>query len=151
MPSRYPRHGQIDSQITVLLKRAQKASPGRHVVSDDAGVITERDPDTFRGPDVAFYSFARVPPGPFQRDQYLAAVPDLVFEVRSPTDRWRDLLGKVHEFLNIGVSAVCVLDDETGEAQVFDDQGISVLDGNGDLKFPQIVPGFRSRVRQFFE
>jgi Uma2 family endonuclease len=151
MPSPFPRHGQICSQITYLLKRAQETAPAGHVVSNDAGVITERDPDTVRGPDVAFYSFSRVPPGPFPRDQYLAAVPELVFEVRSPTDRWRDLLGKVHEYLQIGVSTVCVLDDETGEAQVFDDKGITVLSGDDEITFPQILPGFRARIRQFFE
>ena len=55
-----------------------------HVVSNDSGVVTERDPDTVRGADVAFYSYGRVPPGPFPRG-YLAVAPELVFEVRSPT------------------------------------------------------------------
>ena len=40
-------------------------------LTNDSGVITERDPDTVRGADVAFYSFARVPPGPMPRNRYL--------------------------------------------------------------------------------
>ena len=28
-----------------------------HVLSNDSGVITERDPDTVRGADISFYSY----------------------------------------------------------------------------------------------
>ena len=30
-----------------------------HVLNNDSGVITERGPDSVRGPDVAYYSFER--------------------------------------------------------------------------------------------
>src|SRR5438874_4268932 len=61
----YPRHGQICCQIAYLLRRFQEDRPIGHVLTNDSGVVTEHDPDTVRGPDVAFYSFTRVPPGPF--------------------------------------------------------------------------------------
>ena len=41
------------------------------VTVNDSGVVTERDPDTLRGADVAFYCFARVPRESLPRARYL--------------------------------------------------------------------------------
>ena len=151
MSSPYPRHGQICSQIVYLLRRFQEVKPLGHVVSNDSGVITERDPDTVRGPDVAFYSFSRVAPGPFPSEQYLVAVPELIFEVRSPSDRWREVIEKVNEFLQAGVGVVCVVDDATKEVRVFDETGIHGFSADEELSFPSVLPGFRVPVRRLFE
>src|SRR5579863_7618088 len=59
-----PRHGEICVNVAYLLRRFLEDNPRGRVVSNDAGIITERDPDTLRGADVAFYSYARVPAGP---------------------------------------------------------------------------------------
>src|SRR5581483_3813003 len=97
------------------------------VLSNDSGVLTKRGPDTVRGADVAFYSYGRVPPGPLPRT-YLAVVPELVFEVRSPTDRWRAIVTKVGEYLTAGVAVVCVLDEATEAVHVYtDDQPVRIL------------------------
>jgi len=58
-----------------------------HATSNDSWVLVGRNPDTVRGGDVAHYSYGRVPQGPLPAG-YLDVVPELVFEVRSPTDRW---------------------------------------------------------------
>jgi Uma2 family endonuclease len=120
-------------------------------LTNDSGVITEHDLDTVRGPDVAFYSFTRVPPGPFPRGRYLDVVPELVVEVRSPGDRWRDIHTKVGEYIGAGVSVVCVADDPTERVHVFDDDGNRILAGDDELTFPNILAGFRVAVRRFFE
>jgi len=49
--------------------------------------LEEHDPDKVRGADVSYYSFGGLPPGPLP-EGYLDVVPELVFEVRSSTDRW---------------------------------------------------------------
>src|SRR5262249_28420667 len=121
------------------------------VVGNDSGVITERDPDTVRGADVAFYSYQRVPPGPLPR-RYLAVVPELVFEVRSPSDRWSHILEKVVEYLQAGVTLVCVLDEVTETARVYRaDQPEQVFTADQDLTLPEVLPDFRLPVRRFFE
>src|SRR5688572_20567051 len=58
------RHGQVCATATVLLSNFARKHKLGHVLSNDSGVITERDPDTLRGADVAYYSFDRVPKGP---------------------------------------------------------------------------------------
>src|SRR5690348_12208093 len=115
MPS--PRHGQICSKIDRLLGNFAEEHNLGHVVCNDAGVITERDPDTVRDPDVAFYSYGRVPRGRLP-EGYLPVVPELVFEVRSPSDRWSEILTKVAEYLEAGVGTVCVLDPQTETAHL---------------------------------
>jgi Uma2 family endonuclease len=147
----YPRHGQICARIAYLIQRFLDDHPLGHVVTNDSGVVTEHNPDTVRGADVAYYSYARVPPGPMPRNQYLTVVPELVIEVRSPTDRWRAVIDKVNEYLTAGVDAVCVVDDPTERALVFDDDGIHPWDRDGTLEFPKVLPGFSVPVRRLFE
>jgi Uma2 family endonuclease len=147
----YPRHGEICARIAYTLQRFLEDHSLGRVVSNDSGVVTEHDPDTVRGADVAFYSFSRVPPGPMPRNRYLDVVPELVFEVRSPGDRWREILTKVGEYLAAGVSVVCVLDDPTERAHVFDDDGNRILASDDELTFADTLPGFRVAVRRFFE
>jgi Uma2 family endonuclease len=147
----YPRHGQIGSKIDRLIGNYADEHRRGHVITNDSGVVTEHDPDTVRGADVAFYSFARVPPGPLPRNQYLTVVPVLVFEVRSPGDRWRDVVDKVNEYRKAGVGIVCVVDDPTEQVRVFDDDGIHPLDRDSVLEFPKLLPGFSVPVRRLFE
>jgi Uma2 family endonuclease len=146
-----PRHGEICMETGYLLRRHLTSNPTGRVVCNDAGVLTRRDPDTLRGADIAYYSFARVPPGPLPRG-YLSVPPDLMIEVRSPTDRWRDIQAKVAECLAAGVNVVCVLDEQTETAHVFSaDEAPRQVTRDEELTFPGILDGFRVVVRRFFE
>ena len=146
-----PRHGQICSEVVRLLGNHVRENGLGTVTSNDAGIITQRDPDTMRGADVAFYSTRRVGKGRLP-DEYLEAVPDLVLEVLSESDRWSKILGKVAEYLDAGVSAVCVLDpdDETAYLYVAD-RPVRILPGEQTLTVPDILGDFQVRVGQFFE
>jgi Uma2 family endonuclease len=146
-----PRHGQVCGKVVRILGRFLDEHDIGHLVSNDSGVVTERDPDTVRGGDVAFYSYERVPQGPLPRG-YLAAVPELVFEVRSPSDRWGRILMKLGEYLEAGVTAVCVLDETSTSARVFrSDQPEQVFTAEQELTLPDILPEFRAVVGRFFE
>ena len=145
------RHGQICATVNHLLYAYAKTHDLGHVLSNDSGVITERGPDTVRGADIAFYSYARLPKGPLPAN-YGPEVPELVFEVRSPNDRWPKVLAKMAEYLNAGVLFVVVLDDERREARVYGADGTDrVLGSDDELTFPEILGDFRVAVRQFFE
>jgi Uma2 family endonuclease len=145
----WPRHGQICVKTVMLLGSFVEERELGHVVSNDSGVKTERGPDTVRGADVAFYSYGRVPPGPFPKG-YLPAVPELVFEVRSHTDGWPKVLAKVAEYLEAGVSLVCVLDDATETAHIYKTDETRILTGDQSLTLPGVLPGFEVAVRRFF-
>src|SRR5216684_2018355 len=118
-----PRHGHFCSRISrwVGVFAEDEHDMGR-VVTNDAGVITERDPDTVRGPDVSYYSYERLPKGPLP-EGYLDVVPNAAFEVRSPTDSWRRTHSRVDELLNAGVSVVCVVDPRRESITVYSNDG----------------------------
>lgn len=79
-----PRHGQIGARVAYLLQRYLEAHNFGQVLTNDSGVVTERDPDTVRGADIAYYSFERVPKGPLPSG-LLDVAPNVVSEVLSPT------------------------------------------------------------------
>lgn len=146
-----PRHGEICLQAGHLLKQYLETHPVGRAVSNDSGVVTRRDPDTVRGGDVAFYSYARTPQGPLPRG-YLPVPPELIFEVRSTGDRWREVHVKVGEYLAAGVTLVCVLDQQTETAHVFhSDQAPRVVTADQELTLPEVLADFRITVRRFFE
>src|SRR5689334_23136303 len=105
------RHGQICGRVILLFGRFQEDHDLGHVLSNGTGVITEQGPDTVRGADIAYYSYNLVPRGPMPAD-YGEEMPELIVEVRSSSERWPRILTKVAEYLNAGVLAVVMLDDD---------------------------------------
>jgi Uma2 family endonuclease len=147
----WPRHGEICAQVVYLLRRYLDDYPLGRVLSNDSSMITERDPDSVRGPGVSYYSFQRMPKGPLPAG-LLSVSPELVFEVRSPSNRWSELHVKVAEYLNVGVQAVCVLDDFTRSVHVFyADREPQILKANEEFTLPETLGEFRVPVQRFFE
>ena len=146
-----PRHGEICVQTIYLVRRFLDDRRLGRLVSNDAGVVTEQDPDTVRGSDIAFYSFNRIPPGPVPQG-YLSVVPELVFEVRSSGDRWGRILAKVGEYLQAGVTVVCVLDQMTERCHLYrNEEDVRVFLPDQELTLPEVLPEFRVVVGRFFE
>ncbi|MGH7135244.1 MAG: Uma2 family endonuclease, partial [Pirellulales bacterium] len=56
-------HGLLCNRLGRLIGNYGEDHQLGYTLNNDAGVITERDPDSVRGPDVSFYSYARVPNG----------------------------------------------------------------------------------------
>jgi Uma2 family endonuclease len=150
LPIPTPRHGQICGEVNYVLGGYADRDDLGHVLCNNSGVITERDPDTVRGPDISFYSYAKVPKGEIPKG-YLDVVPDLVVEVLSDDDRWTDVLEKVHEYLAAGVGVVVVLDPDPKSAFIFrSDQAPQELGPDEELAIPELLGDFRVAVRRFF-
>jgi Uma2 family endonuclease len=149
MPPPKPAHGYICTNFSREISNYVRARDLGRVVSNDSGVVTERGPDTVRGADVAFYSYARVPRGPLP-DGYWPT-PELVIEVRSPSDRLPALAAKALEYIAAGAVLACVVDPETESVAVFPDNDLPRRLSNGDeLTLPEVFPDFSVPVRQFF-
>lgn len=148
----YPYHGYVCSKVDRIIGGFVEQNDRGYVFSNDSGVVTERDPDTLRGADWAFYSFARIPKGSLTKRGYLAVVPDLIVEVRSPDDAWKDILTKVAEYLSASVRVVCVLDPQRNTATIYrPDQPEVTLSEDQELSFPDVLAGFSVVVNRFFE
>jgi Uma2 family endonuclease len=147
-----PRHGYFCANAAGILREFVRQHDLGRIMGNDSGILTERDPDTVRGGDVAYYSYERLPRGPIP-EGYLDVLPELVVEVRSQTDRWSAVLDKVAEYLRAGVGVVCVLDPQTGRAFVYsssDEPRIFAADHA--LVLPQVFgENFRVPVQRFFE
>lgn len=151
MPPARPRHGEICARISFLIQVYLQDHDIGRVLTNDSSMVTERDPDSVRGPDVAYYSYERAPKGPLP-DGLLPVSPDAVFEVRSPSDRWSEIHAKVAEYLQVDVKAVCVFDDRTRSIHVFHpDREPQVLAADDELALPGILSDFRVPARRFFE
>lgn len=151
MPPTNFLHGIICSTVVEILRAYVKTRALGWVTCNDSGVITKRVPDTVRGPDVAYFSFQRVPKES-PPEGYPEVAPELVFEVRSPSDRWQTITAKAGEYLTAGVLVVCVLDPETRTVGIYtaDDFPLRKT-ADEELTLPDVFPDFNVPVRQFFE
>ena len=144
-------HGYATANACGILRDFVRAQGIGRVIGNDSGVITRRKPDSVRGPDVAFFSYGRMPKGPVP-EGYPEVMPELVFEVKSPSDRWAAITAKAGEYLNAGVGVVCVVDPETESVAVyFGDELPRRLTSEEELTLPEGLPGFTVTSRQFFE
>lgn len=151
MPPTGFRHGYITNRIGRILGAFVEERGLGRVLNNDAGIVTGRNPDTVRGPDVSYYSYARLPKDQMP-DGYPAVPPELVFEVLSPSDRKSAMTAKVGEYHLAGVLAVCVLDPEAGILAVYPQEELPRrYTADEELTLPEVFPDFRVRVRQFLE
>jgi len=145
------RHGKRCARIAYLLSQFLEERDIGHIVGNDSGIVTERDPDTVRGADVAFYSYRRVPKDA-EPEGYPDAIPELVFEVLSPTDSWARILRKVSEYLEAGVLVVCVVDPGQSRVHVYrSDSSAIELTEEDELTLPDLLPDFHVSVGRFFD
>ena len=152
VPPTSSHHGFFCGNVLGIIRDFVLANRLGRVLGNDPGVITERDPDTVRGADVALYSFTRVPPGPMPNVVYFEPMPELVFEILSPSERWSRVLAKVTEYLTAGVTVVCVVNPRDRTATVYrDQQDPESFPADSELTIPDVLPGFQVNLRRFFE
>jgi Uma2 family endonuclease len=151
LPMPFPKHGKVCATIARLVGNYVAERDVGHVMSNDSFVKTRSHPDTVRGADVSYYSYERLAKGAVP-DGLLPVAPDLVVEVRSPSDGWSAIFTKVGEYLGAGVPVVIVLDGVSQTASVYRPEELQQIFHNGDeLVVPELLPGFAVRVSRLFE
>jgi Uma2 family endonuclease len=150
-PVPFPKHGIICFTIAQLVGNHVTQHALGRMATNDSWIKTGSNPDTVRGADVCFFSYDRLPRG-MVPDGMLPVAPDLVIEVRSPTDRWNAVFAKVSEYLSAGVRVVVVLDPATSSASVYRMDELQQIFHNSDaMTLPDVLPGFSVVVSQLFE
>jgi Uma2 family endonuclease len=117
-------------------------------VATESGTVLESDPDTIRGPDVAFYSITHLPAPPID---YFEIAPDLVVEVLSPDDRRSRVRDKIREYISAGVRLVWLVDPET--RTVLEYRGSlrgTEYDESDTITGADVLPDFSCRVAELF-
>lgn len=150
LPIPMPRHGKMCYRAAQLVGRVVDDNDLGHVMTNDSFVRTLRDPDRVRGADVCYYSYERLPRGEVPAG-LMPVAPDLVVEVRSPSDTWTEVFVKVGEYLRAGVRVVVVIDDDSKTASVYRADVIQHTHRQDQvLEFPDVLPGFSVAVEKFF-
>src|SRR4051812_37398951 len=142
-------HGFVCLNIGVKLHTFGNQTGHGHVASNDASV--DVGGDSVRGADVCYYSEARWPRDRVGKEPP-PCPPDLVVEVVSASDRPRDVLDRVGQYLGAGVPMVWVANPEPRTLAIYraDDVTPVVLAADQFLGGLPELPGFRCRVAEFF-
>jgi Uma2 family endonuclease len=143
------RQGDIQVAIGAILRQFVRANKlGRITV--ESGVRTDRNPDSVRGPDVAFWSAERLP---FDQNPvgYPELAADLCVQVRSPSYRMAELRCKATEYLTNNVRIVWIVDPEDQTVTVYRRPGEGrVLSDDAVISGEDVLPGFSCRIAEFF-
>ncbi len=142
-------HGRLEAKLARKLGMFVEESQPGEVLVGETGIYTKRNPDTVRGADIIYIShdcLRKATPGKF-----LDIAPELVVEILSPGDRWRDANRKVDEYLALGVSWVWVIEPKKKTISVFNASGETRQYEEGDiLEGEGLLTGFRLDVKDFF-
>jgi Uma2 family endonuclease len=143
------RHCQICSNVDFQLGLYIRQRDRGRCLTNDPGIILERNPDTVRGPDLAFFDDVR----PYRElnPKFTEGVPLLAVEVLSPTDRIGKVTRRIKEFLQSGIQMVWLIDPDACDVTVYrKGKDPEVFDEGQELTGEDVLPEFKCRVADFF-
>ncbi len=144
------QHGSVCAELSFMLYDYVHAHEYGRIAINFSFVLTKRNPDTVRGPDIVAYSYRRLPKGPMP-DGLLETAPNIVVEVVGSTERWGDILPKIPEFLAAGAEVVVTVDVKTESAHIWrNDQPPEPVGPGGTLTLPDVLPGFSMPLAKLF-
>jgi Uma2 family endonuclease len=145
------RHGSSASMLDRAIGRYLDEHDIGQTFTCDTFLKVKSNPDRMRGADFAYMSYEKYPADAELPDGPLPAIPELVAEVKSPSDSWTEVGIKVNDYLGAGVQIVLVLDPATKTVKRFDSEGErETLPTSGLLRFPDLLPGFECPVERLF-
>lgn len=142
-------HGAIAANLSFELLSYIRPRRLGLVTTSDSGVLLERDPDTVREPDVAFFSTSRG--GAQPTTGYAEQSPDLVVEIVSPSDESERVAAKATMWLSYGVRLVWVVHPDARNVDVHrPGLPIETISEDGHLDGHDVLPGFSCPVSSIF-
>jgi Uma2 family endonuclease len=137
-------HGVTCSKVNRTIGVFIDAGLGGTLTCNDAGFITDRGPDSVRGPDISYWAKERLSELPVG---YTEIAPDLVVEVLSPSNTSNQIRDKLVEYFAKGVRLVWVIapEDRTLAIYHMPDEAV-LLAETATLTGEDVLPGFACRV-----
>lgn len=144
-------HGEIVMKLGHRLMSFIEPGKLGRLVASNSGVLLERDPDTVREPDLAYFSAERMPPGR-RVTGYSEVAPDLVVEIVSPSDSDREINDKARMWLSYGVRLVWVVHPDTRTVDLHrEGHSVAILTEADTLDGLEVLPGFTCAIREIFD
>ena len=144
-------HGAVVTALVILIGVFIQPRELGVLTASDSGVWLERDPDTVREPDIAFFSTETAPPGSGLTRGYSETVPDLVVEVRSPRDSLAAMNDKALMWLSHGARMVWNVHPDDRTVDVYRPNRPVITLAEGDtLDGYDVIPGFTCGISRVF-
>lgn len=142
-------HGKIALWISRILATHIAVNALGDTFVAETGFLIESDPDTVRAPDFAFIAAARLQsPTP---KGFFHGAPDLAIEVLSPSDRIIEVEDKIQQWLTAGCRQVWIVSPTRQTITIHQNSAQpQVLHPNDDIQSPDLLPGFRVKVKDLF-
>ena len=144
-------HGIAQVRFASALSEFVEAHQLGYVMSE-VGFYLAHDPDTVRGPDVAFVRTERASESDLERG-FIEGAPDLAVEITSPSDTVDEMMAKVQEYLAAGAGMVCVITPRTRSMTVYRPDGSAavLMAASGDTFDGEgLLSGFSLPVARLF-
>ncbi len=143
-------HGVVVARLAWRLVQYVQDKDLGVVLVGDVGFQLASDPDTVRGPDIAFVRKDRIPPDGIPKG-YWPGAPDLAVEVISPSDRYEDVEERVADYLSAGTHVVWVVSPARRTVTVHrPDLPPALLSVSEVLEAEDLLSGFRMQVGELF-
>ncbi len=143
-------HGVVVARLAWRLVQYVQDKDLGVVLVGDVGFQLASDPDTVRGPDLAFVRKDRIPPDGIPKG-YWPGAPDLAVEVISPSDRYEDVEERVADYLSAGTHVVWVVSPARRTVTVHrPDLPAALLSVSEVLEAEDLLSGFRMQVGELF-
>jgi Uma2 family endonuclease len=142
-------HGAVCINAGAVLALWCREHDGYVPFGNDCSIVTGRDPDTVRGADALVVRRDKLPGGRIPIGS-ITVPAELAVEVKSPSDRWAEMVRKVGEYLACGVLEVWIVDPDHRRVHVYTpDDEPTVLDETDELT-STALPGFTTPVTELF-
>ena len=139
--------GVVGSRIDRILGNYAEENDYGITLSIDTGFRLDRDPDTVRAPDVAWFAPGRLP----EPEGFPELAPDLAVEVKSPGNSWPEITAKAYMWLSYGSQQVWVADPATNTVTIYRMSAAPVTLGeDATLDGGELLPGFSIAVWRMF-
>ena len=144
-------HGDIAGALIGEVRTYVRPRRMGRVGGTDSGILLEHDPDTVREPDVYYISAENLPLD-VRGAGYYEVAPDMVAEVRSPSDRTAEFNKKIQMWLDFDVRLVLAVYPSTRTIAAHQPGRPTVTLGYDDtLDGSDVIPGFTCLLKDIFD
>jgi len=140
-PSGY-ESDEVAAEFTAQLRNWVKPRRLGRVTGSSAGF--DLPSANVRAPDVSFVRRERLPKSP---RSFAELAPDLMVEVKSPTDTLKSLRDKIQFFLDQGTKIGILMNPQRRRIEIYRPNSEVEILGDGDvLTIPDLLPGFEVAI-----
>lgn len=142
-------HGAVTNRFAIRAGSFVEENDLGECFAAETRFLIARNPDTARAPDWAFIAKSRLSETLAKGSGHV--VPDIILEVRSPSDKEENVLDKIQAWLSAGVKIAWELNPQPQILTVYragrEPQTLGI---DGTLTGEEVLPGFTLSLRRLF-